>query len=57
MTSINGGGLSTTAGGFDVVDDGTYLLFQIDNVTKFQIRKSDGQFMIPSGVDSDVTLS
>ena len=62
MSSIRAGGatqrsLSTALGNFTVVDDGTYLLFQVAGTTQFQVRKSDKQFMIEMGVSSDTTLS
>ena len=63
---IEGGSLGThvkehsklgISGSFQIVDDGTYYLFKVGGATIFQIRKSDGQFMIAGGYDSDVTLS
>lgn len=39
--------------GVSVVDDGTYYTFVVAGSTRYKVRKSDGQFLIPEGIDTD----
>lgn len=36
-----------------VTDDGTYYIFKIGAIEIFKVRKSDKQFLVSAGVDTD----
>ena len=44
------------AGSFQVIDDGTYLIFYYAGVKIFKIKKSDGDFYIEGDFHAQETL-
>jgi len=58
MTRIDGqnpGGMGA-GNAFMVSDDGTFIIATFGGVIQFKIRKSNGDFLIAGGFQSDQTL-
>ena len=42
--------------GLSFADDGTYITVSSGSTALFRVRKSDGQFQVAGGYDTDITL-